>query len=221
MITREYNVPSNPDRELLARYLTGLVPYVDRGEAYSHTPDPGTYWRALDMVHVALHLSGVRVWSTESYTGGASIGADRSRAERWAGYGDPLALNALRSVQPFAQVSFGPRRLVVGLGDRLEDHIRPATHPSKEPGELTATSLRMSDIDPASREVLGELFRLPSAYDTEFVYDGLPENAFDTTKEWLQENEAVLAERRAQQPTPTSNPQWPNITLTLPPHLYQ
>lgn len=220
MVNREYNVPDNPDRELLTHYLTGLAPYADSRKVYSHTPDSGTYWRAFDMVHVALHLSGVRVWSTESYTGGVSIGADRSRAERWVGYREPLTINALRCAQPFAEVSFMSGRLLVSLSDRLEAHIGPATHPNKELGELTATSMRMSDIDAASREILGELFQLPADYDTEFVYD-LAENAFDTTEEWLQENEATLAERRAQLQMPASNPQWPNIKLTIPPYLSQ
>ena len=216
------NIPDNPARELLTEYLEGLAPYADSRSFDSHEPGSGNYWKAIDLVHVALHLSGVRVWATDSYSDGASVAVDRSDAERYVGRVDFLTTDTLRCVQPFARVSFMANRLLVGLSPRIEAYTKPATHPSNiGSGELTATSMRLSDIDPASRDVIGEVFQLPPDYDTEFVYNGLNSNANDIVGTWYQDNETTLALPKPEPRTPASTSPWTGVELVIPPQPFQ
>jgi hypothetical protein len=221
MINTAASVPNGPDRELLTQYLVNLAPYAESREIYNHEPESGMYWRAFDLVHVALHLSGVRVWSTDSYTGGASLATERSRAARYTGHVDPLTTNTLRCVQPFAQVSFMAGRLLAGLSDRMEPYTKPATHPSSEgSGEFTANSMRLSDMDAASRGVVNDIFQLPPDYDTEFVYADLGANAEDVVSKWHQDNKAMLPPPKPRPQKATGELNRTDIKLTIPPHLF-
>lgn len=160
------------DHELLTDYLVSISENVGHEEVRNHKPDPGRYWRALDLVLVAFHLSGGRVWGVEEYTGGLTVTSDRRRVERYMNFTRVLSKIVLRKAQSLTEVTLRPGNILISLVDskRLENHIHPAIHIDREPSEYVATSARLSDIDQGSRQLIMGIFCLKPGFDTEFVH---------------------------------------------------
>lgn len=157
-----------PNAELLTRRLGAVIVQAECGALRQHAPQPECYWKSLDLVHVALHLNGARVWDVDSETGGSSITPNRRLAEEYLFVRGPLTV---ATVERYLGVTAYPStKLLVGLGARLREHSVPATHFGNEgKNELITSSMKISDLDPVSQLLVREVFELTSEFDTEFV----------------------------------------------------
>jgi hypothetical protein len=163
--------PSEADDRVTTRLLD-VVKFANEGN-FERQKLEGTYpwYKAIDMVHFALRLSGVVVCDTNSETGGSSVTMNRRMAQEYLGTRGDLSVEAIKYyLGEDAIYRLRSTRFVAGLTSDLSSYLVAATHMGNEgPAERIAKSMHLSDFDSNTRNTISTVFGLPPDFNMELI----------------------------------------------------
>ena len=169
----EYLSQESLDVNKLTADLRRVLDMAEASSLRNHVPSSGVYWKALDLVHLALRLNGMNVWDVRSPTGGSSVTISPELAKSYLFSYSRLTKEVIEKYLGIKHDTLSPlpsTKILVGLSDRLHGHTRWATHPNNEgKKELITDSMRISDMDETSQSLIREVFQLPPDFDVELI----------------------------------------------------